>query len=121
MGWARPKITARRGRIGAQKTFEILSLLGWMFLETRGNCRVMRNVRMNITPRIGGNQMDYHIEFTDDLMTVLDEDGNGRDAHVVDPSRPWDAVEALVRWGREYDLDAVDALRELRQHLKACR
>ncbi len=65
--------------------------------------------------------MDYHIEFTDDLMTVLDEAANGRDAHVVDPDRAWDAVETLVRWGREYELDAVDALGELRRHLKACR
>ncbi len=65
--------------------------------------------------------MDYEIEFADDLMTLVDEDGHGRDAVVVDPARPWDAVETLVRWGREYDLNAIDALGELRRHLKACR
>jgi hypothetical protein len=65
--------------------------------------------------------MDYEIEFADDLMTLVDEDGHGRDAVVVDPAKPWDAVETLVRWGREYDLNEIDALGELRRHLKACR
>jgi hypothetical protein len=62
----------------------------------------------------------YEIEFADDLMTLVDEDGHGCDAFVVDPTRPWDAVETLVRWGREYDLNEIDALGELRRYLKAC-
>ena len=65
--------------------------------------------------------MDYEIEMVDDLMTLIDGDGHGCDAFVVDPAHPWDAVETLVRWGREYELDPVDALSELRRHLKACR
>ncbi len=64
--------------------------------------------------------MDYEIELVDDLMTLIDADGNGCDALVVDPARPWDAVETLVHWGREYDLNAIDALHELRQHLDGC-
>lgn len=65
--------------------------------------------------------MQYRLEFTDDLMTVLDDDGNGHDAFAVEPDRPWDAVEALAEWGRQYDLDPVEALGALRRHLKHCR
>ena len=65
--------------------------------------------------------MDYHIEFVDDLMTIIDEDGNGRDAFVVDPDSPWDAVEVAGSLGTRIRLDAVDALGELRRHLKDCR
>ena len=38
------------GQIRPQRIFQILAVIRWMFLATRGNCRVMRNVRMNITP-----------------------------------------------------------------------
>lgn len=65
--------------------------------------------------------MNYRIEFVNELMTVADADGNGYDAFEVDPDEPWDAVEALVEWGREYSLDAVQALRELRAYLKDCK
>ena len=64
--------------------------------------------------------MDYEIEMVDDLMTLIDGDGHGCDAFVVVPTRPWDAVETLLAWGREYDLSAVDALHELRQYLDGC-
>lgn len=63
----------------------------------------------------------HEIEMVDDLMTVIDEKGHGRDGVVVDPARPWDAVETLVHWGREYDLNEINALGELRRYLKACR
>jgi hypothetical protein len=63
----------------------------------------------------------YHIQFVDDLMTIVGDDGDGFDACEVDPQRPWDAVETLAKWGREYDLDAVGALGELRRHVKNCR
>jgi hypothetical protein len=65
--------------------------------------------------------MEYEMEMVDDLMTLIDGDGHGCDAFVVDPARPWDAVETLVAWGREYDLNEIDALGELRRYLKACR
>lgn len=64
--------------------------------------------------------MDYEIEFIDDLMTVVDEQGYGQDAYEVDGERPWDAVEKLAAWGRQYDLDACQSLKELRTHLKEC-
>ncbi|MCI0333560.1 MAG: hypothetical protein L0228_10095 [Planctomycetes bacterium] len=64
--------------------------------------------------------MNYRIEFVEELMTVADADGNGYDAFEVDPEQPWDAVEALAKWGREYSLDTCHALRELRAYLKDC-
>jgi hypothetical protein len=64
--------------------------------------------------------MNYRIEFDDDLMMVLDDENNGHDAFEVDADRPWDAVETLAEWGREYSLDACNALRELRIHLREC-
>lgn len=64
--------------------------------------------------------MNYRIEFLEELMTVADADGNGYDAFEVDPSEPWDAVEALVEFGREYSLDVCQALKELRAYLKDC-
>jgi hypothetical protein len=65
--------------------------------------------------------MKYHIEFVEELMTIADEDGNGHDAFEVDPDEPWDAVEALAEFGRQYSLDACQALRELRAYLRDCQ
>ncbi len=65
--------------------------------------------------------MNYRIEFEDNLMMLLDDENNGHDAFVVGPDQAWDAVEALAEWGRQYALDSVDALGELRRYLKACR
>lgn len=65
--------------------------------------------------------MNYRIEFADDLMMVLDDENNGHDAFEVEADRPWDAVEALAEWGREYSLDACQALKELRAYLGACQ
>lgn len=65
--------------------------------------------------------MNYRIEFVEELMTVVDDDGNGYDAFEVDSDEPWDAVEALAKFGRTYTLDACQALRALRTYLKACR
>lgn len=65
--------------------------------------------------------MNYRIEMVEELMTVADDDGNGHDAFEVDPDEPWNAVEALAKFGRQYSLDACAALRELRRYLKDCR
>lgn len=64
--------------------------------------------------------MNYRIEMVDDLMTLIDDEHHGQDAHIVDPTQPWEAVAALVRWGGEYQLDASRSLRVLRTYLKAC-
>lgn len=65
--------------------------------------------------------MKYRIEFVEELMTIADGDGNGYDAFEVDPEQPWDAVEALAKFGRAYSLDACQALKELRAHLRDCQ
>jgi hypothetical protein len=54
-------------------------------------------------------------------MTIVGDNGDGFDACEVDPQRPWDAVETLAEWGREYALDACQVLKELRAHLRAAR
>jgi hypothetical protein len=65
--------------------------------------------------------MNYRTGFDDDLMMVLDDENNGHDAFEVDPNEPWDAVETLAEWGREYSLDACQALKELRAYLRDCQ
>lgn len=65
--------------------------------------------------------MTYHIDFLDELMTIVSDEGESFDAFEVDPQCPWNAVETLAKWGRKYQLDEVDALRALRRHLKECR
>ena len=65
--------------------------------------------------------MKYRIEFVEELMTVADEDGNGQDAFEVDADEPWDAVEALAEFGREYSLDPCQALKKLRAYLRDCQ
>ena len=64
--------------------------------------------------------MNYRIEMVEELMTVADDDGNGHDAFEVDSDKPWDAVEALAKFGRQYSLDAIESLRILRRYLKDC-
>ena len=65
--------------------------------------------------------MKYRIEFVEELMTIADEDGNGHDAFEVDPDEPWDAIEALAKFGREYSLDVCQSLKELRAYLRDCQ
>jgi hypothetical protein len=64
--------------------------------------------------------MKYRIEFADGLMMVLDDENHGQDAFEVDSELPWDAVETLAEWGRQYSLNAVDVLRALRAYLREC-
>jgi hypothetical protein len=64
--------------------------------------------------------MKYHIEMVEELMTIADEEGNGCDAFEVDPDQPWEAVEALAEFGRQYSLDVCASLKELQGYLKEC-
>ena len=52
--------------------------------------------------------MPHTIEIVDDLMTVLDEDGNGCDAHELRSLCA--AKRQLRRWQQEYTFDYADAL-----------
>ena len=60
--------------------------------------------------------MRYRIELADDLMHVLDEDGNGHDAHVVRPGRAGgcEAKRKIDEWKTRYPtIDTVKAKREV--------
>lgn len=59
--------------------------------------------------------MRYRIEFTDDLMHVLDEDGNGHDAQIVRPGRAGgcEAKRQIDEWRTRYEFDSVKAKREV--------
>jgi hypothetical protein len=56
----------------------------------------------------------HTIEITNDLMMVLDEDGNGYDCHVL-RSQPA-AERQLIRWQREYVFDLAEALKTLAEY-----
>jgi hypothetical protein len=64
--------------------------------------------------------MTYRIEFVDDLMTVMDADGNRHDACAVDPRQPREAVDALAHWASPYKLDVFPALLTLQAYLRTC-
>ena len=49
------------------------------------------------------------IDIVDDLMVVLDEDGNGCDAHELESLRR--AKRQLRRWQDEYTFDYAEAMR----------
>jgi len=55
--------------------------------------------------------MPYTIELCDDLMCVMDEDGNGYDCHELRSLR--EAKRQLGRWQDEYTFDYADALRDV--------
>ena len=52
--------------------------------------------------------MPHTIEIVDDLLVVLDEDGNGCDGYQLTSLR--DAKRQLRRWQDEYTFDYADAL-----------
>jgi len=62
--------------------------------------------------------MRYRIELADDLLHVLDEDGNGHDAHVVRRDGADAAEKKIDEWAAEYGIDAARAKRELRDLIR---
>ena len=56
------------------------------------------------------NRLDT-IEIIDDLMCVMDEDGNGYDAAVLTGYR--DAKQQIEKWAGEYAIDIAEAYRQL--------
>ena len=62
--------------------------------------------------------MRYRIELVDDLMHVLDEDGNGYDAHVVCRDGLDVAERNIDEWAGQYSLDPERAKRELRDLIR---
>lgn len=59
--------------------------------------------------------MQYRIELADDLLQVLDEDGNGHDAHVVRKGGADAAEQKIDEWAAEFAVAAEPAKRELRE------
>jgi hypothetical protein len=66
-------------------------------------------------PRTTGERtMRYTIEIIDDLMCVMDDDGNGYDAAVLGSYR--DAKQQIQQWAAEYTINVADAYRQLADH-----
>ena len=55
--------------------------------------------------------MSYTIEIVDDLMCVMDQDGNGCDCHALRSLR--EAKRQLRDWQDQYTFDYAEALREV--------
>lgn len=62
--------------------------------------------------------MRYRIELADDLLQVLDEDGNGHDAHVVRRDGAAAAQRKIDEWAAEYGIDPAPTKRELRDLIR---
>lgn len=62
--------------------------------------------------------MRYRIELADDLLQVLDEDGNGHDAHVVRKGGADAAEQKIDEWAATYGIDPAPAKRELRHLIR---
>jgi hypothetical protein len=62
--------------------------------------------------------MRYRIEIADDLMHVLDEDGNGQDALVVRKDGAAAAEQKIDVWAAEYGIDPRSAKRDLRDLIR---
>ena len=58
--------------------------------------------------------MPNTIQFCDDLMCVMDQDGNGYDCHQLRGLRA--AKRQLLRWQDEYTFDYAAALQALSQY-----
>jgi len=63
--------------------------------------------------------MNHEIYNIDGLMCVMDDDGNGYDAHVLTGYR--DAKRQIQKWTAEYTIDVAAAYRLLSEHFAACK
>ena len=55
--------------------------------------------------------MNCTIEIIDDLMCVMDDDGNGYDAATLTSYR--EAKQQIQKWAAEYTINVADAYRQL--------
>lgn len=58
--------------------------------------------------------MPHTIEIIDDLMCVMDDDGNGHDAAVLSTYR--EAKRQIQKWTTEFTINVADAYRQLADH-----
>ena len=63
--------------------------------------------------------MQHTIEIIDDLMCLMDEDGNGVDGHLLVGLR--DAKRQIQTWAAEYTIDIAEAYRRVSEYFAACR
>ena len=63
--------------------------------------------------------MRYRIEFCDDLMMVMDDDGYGYDSHILEdgPNVRDDEDARIDQWADDYEFDVDAAKRELVEYL----
>ena len=62
--------------------------------------------------------MQCRIEFVDDLMTIVDQNGDGYDAHIVEAVGRDEAERKIDEWAGTYRFDVARAKRELRALIK---
>jgi hypothetical protein len=80
---------------------------GWLMW-----CHAVAGGRRDAKPRTAGERtMNCTIEIIDDLMCVMDDDGNGYDAAVLESYR--DAKRQIQKWAAEYTINVADAYRQL--------
>ncbi len=95
---------------------------GWMYrieITSGDNCQQHRNEAGELwvndfevkpienPPTENHPTFSHTIEIVDDLMVVLDEDGNGHDCHVL--SSLVEAQDQLKKWKDEYSFDYDEA------------
>ncbi len=61
--------------------------------------------------------MRHTIEIIEDLMCVMDEDGNGYDAALLDSYRA--AKRQIQHWAAEYTINVAAAYRRLAEYFSA--
>ncbi|HEV7299820.1 MAG TPA: hypothetical protein VGN72_10680 [Tepidisphaeraceae bacterium] len=62
--------------------------------------------------------MRYTIDFVDDLMCLIDDDGDGHDAFLLGAAQPDAARQQLAAWAKTYPLDLPRQLDRLEQQLR---
>ena len=63
--------------------------------------------------------MQHTIEIIDDLMCLMDEDGNGIDGHLLVDYR--DAERQIKTWAAEYTIDVGEACQRVGEYFAACQ
>ena len=69
---------------------------------------IVESTRFQLPPRIAETNTPHTIQIVNDLLVVLDEDGNGCDGHEFRSLRT--AKRQLRRWQDEYTFDYADAM-----------
>lgn len=63
--------------------------------------------------------MNHEIYIIDGMMCVMDQHGNGYDAHELTSYR--DAKRQIQKWTAEYTIEVAAAYRALSEYFAACK